>query len=313
MPSGASRGLLPSGLLSFRPSAPTNKDQCKKDGWKAFNNPSFKNQGDCVSSVRRGPPRRNTALRCRRNTASSAREGAPRTAGGRPISLRGPRGPSMAAQPHGDWTRNHVLLWSGAVGVGHVVHNLAEHVAVLAFRVGHVFGLTFEPAMIRRRRKVVTGAAGPGRDDAYAGSRDTRSGRDARRRGPGGTRVRTTGRRDLAGGGVPVSADAPKNSPNGSQSRNQVLASFRRSAVSGLRAATAASAASMCCRGRPHSSTCCGRSRSGFRRGRSGPWVRKLCHLGRSATRVLSRVRAQSSGSADRHRLRCRSGLRASV
>jgi hypothetical protein len=30
---------------------PTNKDQCKKDGWKTFTNPSFKNQGQCVSSV----------------------------------------------------------------------------------------------------------------------------------------------------------------------------------------------------------------------------------------------------------------------
>lgn len=28
---------------------PTNKDQCKKDGYKSFNNPSFRNQGDCVS------------------------------------------------------------------------------------------------------------------------------------------------------------------------------------------------------------------------------------------------------------------------
>lgn len=28
---------------------PTSKDQCKKDGWKAFNNPAFKNQGLCVS------------------------------------------------------------------------------------------------------------------------------------------------------------------------------------------------------------------------------------------------------------------------
>jgi hypothetical protein len=28
---------------------PTSKDLCKKDGWKTFNNPSFKNQGDCVS------------------------------------------------------------------------------------------------------------------------------------------------------------------------------------------------------------------------------------------------------------------------
>ena len=30
---------------------PTNKDECKKDGWKTFNNPTFKNQGQCVSSV----------------------------------------------------------------------------------------------------------------------------------------------------------------------------------------------------------------------------------------------------------------------
>ena len=30
---------------------PTNKDECKKDGWMTFNNPEFKNQGDCVSYV----------------------------------------------------------------------------------------------------------------------------------------------------------------------------------------------------------------------------------------------------------------------
>ena len=35
--------------------APTNKDQCKKDGWKTFDNPSFKNQGDCVSYVQSSP------------------------------------------------------------------------------------------------------------------------------------------------------------------------------------------------------------------------------------------------------------------
>jgi hypothetical protein len=28
---------------------PTNKDQCKDDGWMSFSNPSFKNQGECVS------------------------------------------------------------------------------------------------------------------------------------------------------------------------------------------------------------------------------------------------------------------------
>ena len=30
---------------------PTAKAQCKKGGWKSFNNPSFKNQGQCVSYV----------------------------------------------------------------------------------------------------------------------------------------------------------------------------------------------------------------------------------------------------------------------
>jgi hypothetical protein len=33
---------------------PTDKDQCKKNGWKSFNNPTFKNQGDCVSYVATG-------------------------------------------------------------------------------------------------------------------------------------------------------------------------------------------------------------------------------------------------------------------
>jgi hypothetical protein len=30
---------------------PTSKDQCKDGGWKSFNNPTFKNQGQCVSFV----------------------------------------------------------------------------------------------------------------------------------------------------------------------------------------------------------------------------------------------------------------------
>ncbi len=30
---------------------PTNKDQCKGEGWKSFSNPTFKNQGQCVSYV----------------------------------------------------------------------------------------------------------------------------------------------------------------------------------------------------------------------------------------------------------------------
>lgn len=33
------------------PSAPQNKDECKNGGWRTFTNPTFKNQGQCVSSV----------------------------------------------------------------------------------------------------------------------------------------------------------------------------------------------------------------------------------------------------------------------
>ncbi len=33
---------------------PTSADECKKDGWLAFNNPPFKNQGDCVSYTQNG-------------------------------------------------------------------------------------------------------------------------------------------------------------------------------------------------------------------------------------------------------------------
>jgi hypothetical protein len=33
---------------------PTSKDECKNGGWQTFNNPTFKNQGDCVSYVANG-------------------------------------------------------------------------------------------------------------------------------------------------------------------------------------------------------------------------------------------------------------------
>jgi hypothetical protein len=45
---------------------PTNKDQCKKDGWKTFTTPVFKNQGDCVSFVEhlKHAPTPVNALKC---------------------------------------------------------------------------------------------------------------------------------------------------------------------------------------------------------------------------------------------------------
>ena len=43
-------GLRPAGIVVVMPSAgPTSKEQCKNGGWMTFTNPTFKNQGDCVS------------------------------------------------------------------------------------------------------------------------------------------------------------------------------------------------------------------------------------------------------------------------
>ncbi len=59
----------------------------------------------------------------------------------------------LATQPQPDWVRNHILSWSSDMGIGHAVHNLGEHVAVLAFGLGIVFGVMFEPRMVRRAGK----------------------------------------------------------------------------------------------------------------------------------------------------------------
>jgi hypothetical protein len=59
----------------------------------------------------------------------------------------------LATQPRGSWIRDHVLSWSDDLGIDHAVRNLGEHVAVLAFGLGVVFGTTFEPKMLRRGPK----------------------------------------------------------------------------------------------------------------------------------------------------------------
>ena len=44
-------GWAPYGTVAMQITATAAKDQCKDNGWKNFNNPTFKNQGDCVSFV----------------------------------------------------------------------------------------------------------------------------------------------------------------------------------------------------------------------------------------------------------------------
>ena len=56
----------------------------------------------------------------------------------------------LAMQPHAGWFRNHVLAWSGDVGIRDVVRDLGTWFGVLAFGIGYMLGLLLEP-MPRRR------------------------------------------------------------------------------------------------------------------------------------------------------------------
>jgi hypothetical protein len=47
-------GYVPAVQITASVPAPTSKDQCKKDGWQQFDNPHFKNQGDCIQFVNTG-------------------------------------------------------------------------------------------------------------------------------------------------------------------------------------------------------------------------------------------------------------------
>ena len=50
----AGKGLLIDNLKLVSSSPPTSSESCKNGGWKLFNNPVFKNQGDCVSFTNTG-------------------------------------------------------------------------------------------------------------------------------------------------------------------------------------------------------------------------------------------------------------------
>lgn len=51
----------------------------------------------------------------------------------------------LAMQPQGNWFRDHVLAWSGHIGIENVVLDLGTWVGVLAFGIGYTLGLVVEP------------------------------------------------------------------------------------------------------------------------------------------------------------------------
>jgi hypothetical protein len=64
----------------------------------------------------------------------------------------------LGHQPHPNWFRNHVLSWSGDIGIRGFVKDMAEYVSVIAFGIGLTFGLTFDTT--GPRREVAAGPVG---------------------------------------------------------------------------------------------------------------------------------------------------------
>jgi hypothetical protein len=65
----------------------------------------------------------------------------------------------LAMQPHSNWIRDHLLVWSGHVGIRDVVRDVGTWLGVLAFGIGFVFGAMLEPGLVRRRRGAATAPA----------------------------------------------------------------------------------------------------------------------------------------------------------
>ena len=59
----------------------------------------------------------------------------------------------LAKQPHPNWFRNHVLAWSGDIGIRDVVNDVGTWLGVLALGIGFTLGASLEP--FGRRRAVV--------------------------------------------------------------------------------------------------------------------------------------------------------------
>jgi hypothetical protein len=56
----------------------------------------------------------------------------------------------LAGQPGSNWFQRHVESWSGSIAIDGPVHDLRSVIAVVAFGLGLVFGLTFDTTGPRR-------------------------------------------------------------------------------------------------------------------------------------------------------------------
>ena len=56
----------------------------------------------------------------------------------------------VGLEPHGNWFRDHVLAWSGDMGIRQAVLDIGTWIGVLAFGIGFTLGTVLEPAPRRR-------------------------------------------------------------------------------------------------------------------------------------------------------------------
>jgi hypothetical protein len=63
----------------------------------------------------------------------------------------------LALQPEGNWFKDHVLSWSGDIGILDVVQDVGTWIGVIAFGIGYTLGAALEPTP--RRTEVVAPAA----------------------------------------------------------------------------------------------------------------------------------------------------------
>jgi hypothetical protein len=50
----------------------------------------------------------------------------------------------LAGQPDANWFQRHTVSWSGHAGIGGLVDDLRERLALIAFGIGLIFGFTFD-------------------------------------------------------------------------------------------------------------------------------------------------------------------------
>jgi hypothetical protein len=83
----------------------------------------------------------------------------------------------VAMQPDSNWFRDHVLAWSGDIGIRDVVRDLGTWFGVLAFGIGYSLGLVLEPMprQVPQRR--------PAHDQAAADEPTTAERREVAERG----------------------------------------------------------------------------------------------------------------------------------